>query len=305
MMRYTIVGDWGTSRLRLFRLEAGAVTDRRDGPGIAALPDTPEAVLRAAIAPWRDDGPPASISLCGMIGSRNGWRDVPYVACPADAAAWAAGAARLDFDGSEVAIMPGLACADARGVPDVMRGEETQIFGAMALDPALGRGRHRIALPGTHGKWAEVEDGAVRGFRTYLTGELFALLRDHSTLARAGAGPAEAPDEAVAAERAGFAAGLAEAEATPLAGALFQTRSRQLREARSQAWALGFLSGLVIGAEVAAATAEPQAGAVMLIGDPALAGRYAEALARRGLATHLGDGDACARAGLALWESLT
>ena len=298
MTRYSVIGDWGTSRLRLFRIEGGHVVDRREGPGIAALPAAPEVVLRQALAGWRGDGVPEAIRLCGMVGSRNGWIEVPYADCPADARTWRAGAGSILLDDIAVTILPGLACSDAAGVPDVMRGEETQIFGAVALDAALGRGRHVIILPGTHSKWVVVEDGRVLTFRTFLTGELFALLSDHSTLTRAGNGRGDDTDEAQ-----GFAHGLARADDAILLGGLFEARSAQLRADRSPAWARGFLSGLIIGREIGEGLDlfAPR-GMVSVIGDPILVGRYNQAMARRGAIANPLDGDRCALAGLTLSE---
>ncbi|MEG3175065.1 2-dehydro-3-deoxygalactonokinase [Sphingomonas sp. RB3P16] len=299
-MSYRIVGDWGTSRLRLFRIEDDRIVARGDGPGIGTLDGTPEAALRAAVAPWRAAGDPQSIALCGMVGSRNGWAEVPYVACPADAATWLAGATQLSLDAVPVTIMAGLVCTAPSGGPDVMRGEETQLFGAIALDPVLARGRHRIGLPGTHSKWATIEDGRIVAFQTFFTGELFALLRDGSTLLRAAAsGAIDDADEA-----AGFAHGLARAsEGERLIGALFEARSAQLIDARSPSWATGYLSGLLIGREIAELAPAPGE-TVSLIGDPRLAARYDRALAARGIAATLLDGDACALAGLALLETV-
>ncbi|WP_010186675.1 2-dehydro-3-deoxygalactonokinase [Sphingomonas sp. PAMC 26605] len=298
-MSYRIVGDWGTSRLRLFRIEQGEVVARAEGAGIGALDQTAEATLRAAIVPWCAERDPDSITLCGMVGSRNGWIEVPYAACPSDVPGWLAAAGQATLDGVPVTIMAGLACTAPSGGPDVMRGEETQLFGAIARDPALRTGRHRLALPGTHSKWATIEQGRIVGFQTFFTGELFALLRDRSTLLRAaGAGDADP-----AGERRGFAHGLSRArDGDLLLGALFEARSAQLIDGRSPAWALGYLSGLLIGreiAEIASAAGE----SVGLIGDPALCARYARALAASGIDTHLLDGDACALAGLALWET--
>jgi 2-dehydro-3-deoxygalactonokinase len=298
-MSYNVAGDWGTSNLRLYRIENGAVVDRAAGPGIGDLGDqTPEQVLRAALARWRATSEPRAIHLCGMVGSRNGWIEIPYVDCPADPATWAAGSARAMVDQIPVTIGAGLACTRGSGAPDVMRGEETQIFGAMALMPELASGRHLIALPGTHSKWASVEDGRVTGFQTFVTGELFALLRRHSTLTRAAADDGAPEDEAI-----GFDAGLDRiSEGGHLLGALFETRAAQLRTGASGRWALGFLSGLVIGAEIAeilpAAT-----GTITLIGDPALADRYNRGLAARGLGATVHTGEACALAGLALLET--
>jgi 2-dehydro-3-deoxygalactonokinase len=301
MNDYHVTGDWGTSRLRLFRIEAGVVTDRVVGPGIAALALSPADTLIAALSAWRAAGDPSAVQLCGMIGSRNGWIDVPYVDCPADPSAWRAGAARIDLDGIPVTIMPGLACITPGGAPDVMRGEETQLFGAIAIDPSLRQGRHLIALPGTHSKWAMIEDGRIVGFQTFLTGELFALLRDHSILTRAASPDAQAD---AGDEDAGFDAGLARARGGDLLGSLFEARSAQLRAGRSSGWALGFLSGLIIGSEVAGAVAAFAVDHVGLIGDPALTARYVRALAVHDHPTTRYDGDDCALAGLALLETI-
>jgi 2-dehydro-3-deoxygalactonokinase len=302
MSGYSVAGDWGTSNLRLYRIEDGAVVERAAGPGIGDLGDaTPEAVLRAALAPWREAGEPRGIQLSGMVGSRNGWIEIPYVDCPADRAMWAAGAAHSSLDKIAVTIGAGLACTRASGAPDVMRGEETQIFGAIALTPALATGRHLIALPGTHSKWATVEDGRAVGFQTFLTGELFALLRAHSTLTRASSDDGSAADETT-----GFDAGLARMRGDGhLLGALFEARAAQLRLGASGQWARGFLSGLVIGAEIAeiAEIAPRAAGGITLIGDPALVERYAKALVAVGLYATSHTGEACALAGLTLLEA--
>jgi 2-dehydro-3-deoxygalactonokinase len=202
MSGYHILGDWGTSNLRLFRVENGVITDHVKGPGIGALPAAAETVFGNAIAPWLAAGHPKWVQLCGMAGARDGWVEVPYVECPADAAHWSRGAARFAYNDIPVSIAAGLACTDIDGIPDVMRGEETQIFGVMALNPALSSGQHVMVLPGTHSKWVLVEDGRVISFRTALSGELFALLRAHSTLLRAA--PTNATDEVD-----GYAAGLA------------------------------------------------------------------------------------------------
>ena len=302
MSDYRVVGDWGTTRLRLFRMAGDRIVDRREGPGIGGLSAAPADVLRAALGPWRADGDPLSIRLCGMIGSRDGWIDLPYVDCPADVAAWRGGGATLALDGIPVTIMAGLATKDVDGSPDVMRGEETQIFGAIARDPALGQGHRTIALPGTHSKWVLVDDGRIASFRTFLTGELFALLRDHSTLTRTRGATEPQPAE----QAAGFGEGLARAaEGGHLLGTLFSARSMQLRAGRSHDWALGFLSGLIIGREIAEASARfPTLREIALVGDPGLAARYVRALDAYGIAATIHDGDACAIAGLTLPEML-
>ena len=292
MSGYEVIGDWGTSRLRLYRIELGRIAARLEGPGIGAVRRDAQAAFGQAIAPWLQDGSPAEIRLCGMVGARDGWAEAPYADCPADAGQWRAAALRLDWRGTPLRIMAGLACVGADGVPDVMRGEEAQIFGAMALDPELARGRHLIVLPGTHNKWSLVEDGRVVGFRTVPTGELFALLRD-STL-----GPGTVATDP-AEEAAGFAHGLERGGEGHLLTTLFAARSLRLRAGRTADWSLGYLSGLLIGCEIADVRATlGEARDMLLIGDQRLTDRYTQALAAQGLTTRTLDGDRCVCAGL-------
>jgi 2-dehydro-3-deoxygalactonokinase len=292
-MPMTILGDWGTTRLRLFRIEGDAIIDRLDGPGIGQLAASPAETLAVTLAPWHEVARGSGVTLCGMAGSRNGLVEVPYAPCPADAARWRQGIATIDVDGIAVAVAPGLSGANFAGRADVMRGEETQIFGAMALHPTLASGRTLLVLPGTHSKWAELIDGRIERFHTFPTGELFALLRDHSTLVRAGTDTAGRED--------GFGAGLDRAGTGLLAG-LFEARAAQLVEGRSLGWALGLLSGLLIGGEfteaLALAGAQPQR--IALIGDPGLSALYTQAAARHDLEVVPLDGDACSIAGLGL-----
>lgn len=289
-MGAAILGDWGTTRLRLFRRVGGETVGRIDGPGIGAL-DAPAAdVLADRLAPWRAEGETGPVVLCGMAGARGGLVEAAYVDCPTDAAGWCDRAVKVAVGDGDVSVLPGLRTRNAVGVPDVMRGEETQIFGAIALDPALGHGRWTFVLPGTHSKWVTVDHGVIRGFRTYPTGELFALLADRSTLA----GGNDAGDGSM---EQGFARGLERSGEATL-GALFEARAARMVDGRSAEWARGYLSGLLIGGEVAA-----EAGGyndVVLIGDPALAGHYAQALAKAGCGVHVMDGDACVLAGLEL-----
>lgn len=285
-----VLGDWGTTRLRLFRFVDGVSVDRLDGPGIGALPARPAVVLGEKLAQWQSDGPIEGVTLCGMAGARGGLVEAGYVACPAGLDDWLGHKTCALVDDIRVAVLPGLRHHDAQGVPDVMRGEETQIFGALALDPALAQGRRTFVLPGTHSKWVEVEDGVVRGFRTFPTGELYALLSDRSTLV--GKSVSGRGDEAQ-----GFARGFARS-GEPLTSALFEARAGQLLDGRSRRWAVGYLSGLLIGAEVAAqAQADCE---VVLIGDPVLCDRYALALAARNSTVRAMDGDATVLAGLEL-----
>jgi 2-dehydro-3-deoxygalactonokinase len=294
---YRVAGDWGTSKLRLFRWDGDRVVDRIEGPGIGVLEGVaPAQALRDALAPWRRDGEPRRIVLCGMAGARIGLAEAPYADCPAGVADWSARARRLELDGIPVAIAAGLACLRDDERPDVMRGEETQLFGALRLAPALGRGTHLLALPGTHGKWVGLQDGRVQSFHTFPSGELYALLRERSTLTRVGDDDGD--------EAGGFDEGGARARSgAGLLGDLFHARAAQLRAGRTRGWARGYLSGLVLGHEVREAMRDRATGTpVTLVGDPALCARYARLLADAGHIPALLDGDACASAGLHLLE---
>ncbi len=300
LKNYNVIGDWGTSRLRLFRVEDGRIVDRREGTGIGAIGGDAEGAFAAAIEPWLAGGMPQSIVLCGMVGARDGWVEAPYAECPADAEIWRGAAIRFEWRGVPVAVMAGLACVADDGIPDVMRGEEAQIFGAFAVDPQLASGRHLIVLPGTHNKWVLVEDGRVIAFRSMPTGELFALLRAQSTM-----GPKDAVGDAEQ-EALGFADGLERAREGGLVGSMFAARSMRLRAGRSADWALGYLSGLLIGSEVTEALTLFAGGdGVTLIGDARLSARYAQALDAQGVPSRWMDGDTCVLAGLGFVERVT
>jgi 2-dehydro-3-deoxygalactonokinase len=270
------------------------VLDRRDGPGIGALTASPEQTFLALVGDWREARPSGAL-LCGMVGSRNGWVEAPYAPCPADAAAITRRIVHVEADGLPVAIVPGLSCVNPLGGPDVMRGEETQILGAMALHPELKQGRQLLALPGTHTKWVVVEDGLITCFLTAPVGEVFALLRDRSTLASAATGEDHSSPT-------GFALGLArlaEQGAARLPHLLFETRARQLVDGMARDDALGFLSGLLIGADVAAAADwHGPLDKLTLIGAPALTGLYGAAIAHTGGQSLDVDGDSAVLAGL-------
>ena len=296
----TIFGDWGTSRLRLYLRQGKSVLDRRDGPGIGSLNGaSPRDVFLDLVGDWREAGPSLAL-LCGMVGSRNGWQEAAYAPCPAGAADVRERLLHIDADGLPVAIVPGLSCRNALGGPDVMRGEETQILGALSLNPDLAKGRHLLALPGTHTKWVVVEDGAIVSFLTAPVGELYALLREHSILAKAapGDGP-ESPE--------GFARGIArivEQGPARLPHLIFETRSRQLLDGLPKDEAMGFLSGLLIAADTATTSSWfGDLGQVSLIGAPALSALYAQAIAALGGTSVAVDGDSAVLAGLTTLSS--
>lgn len=268
--------DWGTTRLRAYRIDdAGRVLAVRTQPwGIRNLPDGGfGAALAGITAGW----PMLPRVACGMVGSRHGWLEVPYIDLPASVDGLGAAAGRLRGpDGLDIHIVPGL--RNARG-PDLMRGEETQILGAIALQPMLATRSHWI-LPGTHSKWATVDGGAVTDFRTHMTGELFSLLWNHSIL---GTGASDAPATPHAFERGVTAA--RDSGAQGMLGRLFSARSLMLDGELAPGAVAEYLSGLLIGEEFRSALAGHRFRAderFQLIGDAALCDRY------RRTATHFG-----------------
>ena len=291
-----VLGDWGSTRLRLWLVRDGAIADRCEGPGIVGLARPPSEVLGEALAAWRREAGLARITLCGMAGARAGLHEAHYAECPVDLAGWAARAASVNADGITTYIGAGCAAPGTQGRPDdVMRGEETQVFGALELNPALAIGRHTIALPGTHSKWVTVDNGKIVGLRTFPTGELFASL-----LASSLVGSPSSPEDG-----GGFAAGLERARISPgFLGTLFEARTQQLRHGRTARWARGFLSGLLIGTEIAEmATTQGLPGVVTIVGDPMLAKLYFRALASRDSVGEIKDGEDCVLAGLRMLDA--
>ena len=293
MSATALVGiDWGTSAARAYRFDAGGqVVERRDLPiGIRHVRDGRfDAALSKLIAGW-DVRVPRIAS--GMIGSRQGWVEAPYVECPASLTALGDRLVRVPHD--ELAIVPGVVTHDAAGIADVMRGEETQLLGA------VGRNERVLAvLPGTHSKWARVEHGRVVDFTTFMTGELFGVLIDHSMLGRlAGHEPGRFVRDAFS---HGVARGLADGE---LLHDLFGARTLGLTGALRSEEVADWLSGLLIGREVGAARAWAQrsgvdASHVRVIGADALADRYDLALADAGIVAARGVADAAAHG---LWR---
>lgn len=279
--------DWGTSALRAWLLgDAGAVLAEKSAPlGILKVPNGDfAAVFREVCGDWLAHSRPAIAS--GMIGSRQGWVEAPYAPCPAGFDALVRGLAWAEAGGARLAIVPGVSCIDPSGVPDVMRGEETQVFGA--LDAADGI----CVLPGTHSKWVTVAGGRIESFATYMTGELFAVMREHSILGRLmSVDGAHAPD----AFRRGWEMSLAGDGA--LLHRLFGTRTLGLFDRLASEAAPSYLSGLLIGDEVRAAVRRHAGSTVTVIGDPVLCDRYCEVLAGGGVTARAAPPDA-ARIGL-------
>jgi len=265
--------DWGTSSLRAARLgPAGQVLEERSMPrGILTVPAGGfPAVFEDACGDWMRS-PGALALICGMAGSRQGWIEAPYAACPAGFAEVASQLAWIEP--GRIAMVPGLAY-EAHGVPDVMRGEETQVFGALDL---LGLASAVLVLPGTHSKWVHAVDGRIERFATFMTGECYALLRQHSILARMMPA-ADAELDAPA-----FEQGVRHAlRSGTLLHAAFSARTLALFERLASAALPSYLSGLVIGEELRAQDLSGTPG-VVVIGAEALTRRYELALATLGV----------------------
>lgn len=267
-----IAADWGTSRLRLWALDGldQVVGDAASDRGMGRLqPDAFEGALLELAAPFLAEEGRTKVLICGMAGARQGWIEAPYAAVPCLPAKGHTVRAPTRDPRLEVHILPGLCQMDP---PDVMRGEETQIAGILAGDPGFDG---TLCLPGTHSKWVRVAGGAVQSFNTAMTGELFDLLCNQSILRHSlDAGW----DDAV------FAAAITTSAAQPaqVFSQLFGLRAGSLVGGAAQDAPQAHLSGLLIGAELAAMRNYWQGRAVAVIGADNLARCYHRALAQLG-----------------------
>ncbi len=274
--------DWGTTALRGALLaEGGVVLAERSSPrGLLCVPAGGwGAAFEAEFGDWLAAGPDLPCLMAGMVGSRQGWAEAPYCACPAGPLDLVA--QLLWLQPGRLAIVPGLS-TEAGGLPDVMRGEETQVFGALAL---LGLSDATLVLPGTHSKWVTVQGGCITGFATHMTGECFALFRQHSILARTlPATGAAAAAEAWVPEA--FDRGVLQAQAAGgLLHHLFAVRALSLFDRLDAASGASLLSGLVIGEELRAQAlpARARVSGVVVIGSATLSTRYHRALGLLGV----------------------
>lgn len=280
--------DWGTSSLRAFLMGDGQVLETRQSPqGIQHLPQAGipgyQQALAQIAADWLHAWPALPIVACGMVGSAQGWKEAPYVPCPADIHTLVArGVTVASGLGPAILIAPGVLFDMPEALPDVMRGEEIQIAGALQLNPAWAR-RAWMLLPGTHSKWALIEDGLIVRFATYLTGELFAILKAHSILGRLM--PADAPQ---AVDTQAFVLGVNTARHSApgdLSHQMFATRTLGLTGRLPPAALSDYLSGLLIGHELLSGLASVSGTAtapLIMIGAPPLCARYAHALSLMG-----------------------
>jgi 2-dehydro-3-deoxygalactonokinase len=284
--------DWGTSNARfLLVAENGTIIEHRVGPGIGQIDGAAaiEQICFDAISDWIAYNPQLPVIMAGMVGSNIGWHMAGYADTPATLEDIASGMLMFEARGTDFNIAPGLATTHSDGLPDVMRGEEVQIFGSVADDDAL------VCLPGTHSKWACVSGGAVTAFHTAPTGELLDIIGRHSILLN--------PKRPVAAmPGAAFLEGveIARSSGMGLESLLFTVRSRQITHSLKAEAADSYLAGLVIGCEIKSALAlyGAQSSAVLIVGTPQLTELYAVALACFGATAQQTDGDAASLSGL-------
>jgi 2-dehydro-3-deoxygalactonokinase len=285
--------DWGTTSLRAWRLDkSGEILDRRrEKLGILQIAGRAFAdAFDSVVGGWLTDAPDARVLMSGMIGSRQGWVEAPYARCPAGLREVSRALVPVP-ERPNVYIVPGLSCRIGNSAADVMRGEETQVFGLDLPDGVA-------ILPGTHSKWTLVRNGAVEWFASYFTGELYDVLRRHSILGRLMEDPESAdpiPD--------GFVMGLDEAlaaSAPSLLHSLFTVRTRGLFNEVSPRQSPGYLSGLLIGTEIVEARAAIEKlgslpATATLVGVDNLVALYAFALSRTGLSAQTAGEDSSAR----------
>jgi len=246
-----IAVDWGSSCLRSFLLDqhGNLLASRQSADGVFTVKQGAFAeVIQQQCHDWLPEC--ELMIMAGMVGSRHGWYEVPYLPCPVSLPALAEACQLLPaalVNGAalpEIRLVPGLRCTDSNGIADVMRGEETQIFGALSLS---GFDQAWLCLPGTHSKWALVQQGQIIRFQSFISGELFALLRQQSSLAAFCQHPSI--------DSGAFSQGLAQAAATDsnLLHQLFSVRAQVLTGQLPELSASGLLSGLIIGHEFATA----------------------------------------------------
>lgn len=277
--------DWGTSNFRAFRFDnTGKVIGRRSYPiGILKVREGKfSETLQEHVGDWIADGE-THVLLCGMVGSRQGWTEANYIQCPVKIDDLAKAVVKISFAGAKAMLIPGVMGEDSNGVPEVMRGEETEAMGI--VDDCDGCGL--VCLPGTHTKWIELRDRSIVSFLTCMTGDAFAALRKHTILAKL------MNSEAIM-DEATFLRGVARsADAGGLLHHLFSVRTLALTGDLKEDTTASYLSGLLIGHEVRAVM--PSQAHVHLVGALQLCKLYQQAIAALGGTSTVEDEEAAAR----------
>lgn len=280
-----IAVDWGTSNFRAFLLDAdGTILSRRSSPrGILQVEGAQFAdALRAEVGEWLAQGE-SRILLCGMVGSRQGWVEAKYLPCPVGISDLANSVTKVPFDSADIRLVPGVAAQDIDGIPEVMRGEETQA--ASLLESSANDSL--VCFPGTHSKWIHLIDHKIASFTTSMTGEMYAAIRKQTILGRTMAADSLT-------DNAAFLQGIARsANAGGLLHHLFGVRTLTLMDKLKEEAAASYLSGLLIGHEVRSAMPNP--GSVHLVGAAPLCALYAQAIEACGGSATVEEEDAAAR----------
>lgn len=292
--------NWGSSNFRAYRVNAdGSIRDERTAPAGVAMLDREgmTRVLNDALVGWEDCG---TRYATGMIGSNIGWTAVPYVDCPASMTDLSHALVEARIGDHAVLIVPGLACTRMDDMPDILRGEEMELFGALACAKGDDAPSH-VVLPGTHTKWVSLADGAVRTFMTAMSGEIYDRMTSAGLLASVVSGAARPGDF--------FTLGVEEGmSAEPgLTVALFSVRARVIRGKMPAEEAASYLRGLLIGSEIGDALRlypDLSTISVPLIGNAALCELYKAALSIAGCRSTIVDARHACVTGLAALHEL-
>ncbi len=279
-----IAVDWGTTNRRAYLIDSlgKCRQEFEDGKGVLSVP---EGGFPAAIAEIRTRLGDKPLLLAGMIGSNRGWKEAPYVPCPAGIDELAS---KLVWAGEREAIVPGVSYI-GQGRADVMRGEEVQLLGAVAAKFVDSDGL--VCHPGTHNKWAALHQGRIQSFRTVMTGELFSLLKEHSILADLLKG--KVSDNQVFRDAARYAV-----FNETLPAGLFSIRASVLLGQMKKEDAASYASGLLIGTDVRIGLEVPTGAQIMVMGRPQLTKLYVAALKEASRDTVELDGEQCFLAGI-------
>jgi 2-dehydro-3-deoxygalactonokinase len=281
--------DWGTSSLRAFLIARGEVlVQRHSHHGIQHLPQPGRAgfeqAFREIASDWLQDQADLPVFACGMVGSAQGWCEAPYVRCPADMKSLVNQSVYVDSGrGTKILIAPGVLFDHPDELPDVMRGEETQIAGALLMNSNWSA-ESCMVLPGTHSKWVKIKNGSITRYKTFMTGELFDVLCKHSILGRLMPSENDSADIDLEANFRAFKLGVTTAQRiTPgaLSHEIFATRTLGLTGHLPHTSLSEYLSGLLIGHELISGLAgagDLQDVPLLMIGDSALCARYQNAL---------------------------
>lgn len=288
-----IIGDWGTTNFRLYLFDKEAIIDHKTSLGVGQIKTTPAECLFSTISEWLEKYTIERIILGGMAGSKIGIHEMPYLACPVSMEDWKNASQEIIINNQNIKITAGVKCENFAQTGDVMRGEEVQIFGAIKMDSSLLNGNHVFVLPGTHSKWAILNNSVIDKFHTFPTGELFSIISEKSTLL------SHAENRNSDEVNQGFIDGLEKSKNGKFLAQIFGTRSQKLVANKSDDWSYGFLSGLMIGTEINdASNSFETSDTIIIIGSSKLEVLYDKAIKFYGFKTQIINGDECAINGL-------